>query len=407
MQSRVEYRSDEPDSVSERVAAQYERYLYPPPLADLASAEASARTESSDPKYYAAKLWPEGLPRKNLRILSAGCGTNQAAHLAYSNPDCSVLGIDLSEASLAHEHRLAERHGLKNLKLERRNLLDIAGAPERFDLIVCTGVLHHMEKPDEGLRALASALAPRGVLYAMVYANGRRAGVYFLQDMFRRLGLVQEPADIKFARSVLKSLPAHHFLRAFLPHPDSIDDADLVDIFLNPQDRAYSVEGVLDLIARAGLMFQGWDDNGLYAREVHIDPSSPLWARLDQVSPEAAWSIVDDFALATGRHTFMARHPHDRPPWRIGFEGSGWLKYKPVRHPGLLPLGGGRFRRGRYEFSRTPLEQAMIHWSDGETSIGTIAERLREPASLAERRAMALGFFALMWRVGHLFMRTG
>ena len=184
--------SSEPDeigSVSERVAAQYERYLYPPPLDDLASAEASARTETSDPKYYAAKLWPEGPPRKNLRILSAGCGTNQAAHLAYSNPDCSVLGIDLSEASLANERRLAERHGLKNLKLERRNLLDIAGTPERFDLIVCTGVLHHMEKPDEGLRALASVLATHGVLYAMVYANSRRAGVYFLQDMFRRLGL--------------------------------------------------------------------------------------------------------------------------------------------------------------------------------------------------------------------------
>ena len=72
-----------------------------------------------------------------------------------------------------------------------------------------------------------------------------------------------------------------------------------------------------------------------------------------------------------------------------------------------MPLGGGRFRRGRYEFSRTPVEQAMIHLADGETSIAAIAERLREPASLSERRELARGFFALMGRVGHLFMRTG
>ena len=102
----------------------------------------------------------------------------------------------------------------------------------------------------------------------------------------------------------------------------------------------------------------------------------------------------------------MARLPADNPRWRIDFDGRDWLKYRPVRHPALEPLGSGRFRRGRFEFARSPLEEALLHAADGRTSIGTIAERLRVPGTLNERREIARQFYALMWRVGHLFYRT-
>jgi hypothetical protein len=47
-----------------------------------------------------------------LRILVAGCGTKQAAHIAMTNRECSVLGVDLSENSLTHHRRLQEKHSL-------------------------------------------------------------------------------------------------------------------------------------------------------------------------------------------------------------------------------------------------------------------------------------------------------
>ncbi|MBI1205400.1 MAG: methyltransferase [Rhodopseudomonas sp.] len=398
-------------TISNRVAAQYERYAYPTPFDDLSGPAAQANIERADPKFYDAQLWPEGRPRRNLRILSAGCGSNQAAHLAYNNPDCSIFGIDLSEASLANQRRLAERHGLTNLQVERRNLLDAAADGESYDLIVCTGVLHHMERPDHGLQALASALSPNGVLFGMVYANARRAGVYFLQDMFRRLGVEQNAEGIAFVRQTLRELPPHHYARWFLPAPDvSIDDAELVDIFLHPQDRAYSVHEVLDLITGAGLVFQGWEDNGLYSPEIHIDPASALWPRLAGLSEPEQWSVVDDFGLQNVKHTFMARKPAEKPRWRIDFAGKDWLHYRPLRHPALTPLGGGGFRRGRFEFSRTPLEQALLQLSDGETTIGAIARKLQPQlqgqASPAETREIARRFFRLMHRVGHMFFRT-
>jgi SAM-dependent methyltransferase len=394
-------------SVSRRVAAQYERHIYPPPLDDLAGTAARAKTERADPKYFSAHLWPEGAPRKDLRILSAGCGTSQAAHLAFNNPDCAVTGIDLSEASLAHQRMLADRHGLKNLRLEQRDILDIAGSSDRFDLIVCTGVLHHMERPDEGLRALASVLSPRGVIHAMVYASARRAGVYFLQDLFRRLGVEQDDAGIAFVRKLLSELPVHHYARWFLPAADvQIEDAELVDIFLHVQDRAYSVQELLDLVASAGLAFQGWSDNALYTRDAHIPPSSELWTRLDAASERDEWSVVDDFTLLNMRHSFVARHAADDPPWRVTFDGDDWLKYRPVRHPSLTPVGGGKARRGQFEFSLPPREQILMQASDGQTSIAAIVDRLGQPVNLGERRELARVFFRRMWRLGHLFYRT-
>jgi hypothetical protein len=172
------------------------------------------------------------------------------------------------------------------------------------------------------------------------------------------------------------------------------------------QDRAYSVQEVLDLIASAGLAFQSWSDNALYTRDAHIDPASELWKRLEGASEQDEWSVVDDFTLLNMRHSFVARHPSERPPWRINFDGEGWLKYRPVHHPSLTPLGGGKAQRGQFQIALQPHEQVLMQASDGQTSITTIIERLGQPANLGERRELARLFFRRMWRLGHLFYRT-
>jgi hypothetical protein len=206
---------------------------------------------------------------------------------------------------------------------------------------------------------------------------------------------------------VLAELPAHHYARWFLRGlGERLDDAELVDIFLHVHDRAYSVQQVLDLVSGAGLAFQGWSDNGLYTRDAHIAPTSELAARLAGASEQDEWCVVDDFLLHNMRHSFVVRHKSDNPPWRIGFEGNDWLKYRPVPHPSLTSLDGGKFQRGQFSFSLGSQQQMLLQACDGQASIAMLAGRLTEPPALAGRRSLAHDFFRTMWRLGHLFYRT-
>jgi SAM-dependent methyltransferase len=54
--------------------------------------------------------------------LVTGCGTNQAAALAYTNPGAKVVAIDVSQPSLDHHQYLKEKYAMK--KLEPHHLAD-------------------------------------------------------------------------------------------------------------------------------------------------------------------------------------------------------------------------------------------------------------------------------------------
>jgi len=160
------------EDVSALVARQYEAFVYPQPFEDIDQFVARGSFVMGDPSLYAPVLWPYGRPAGPLRILVAGCGTVQAAYTAYMNRADEVIGIDLSEASLAHERFLQDRHSLHNLKLYRGDLLDAAEFGTAFDVIICSGVLHHLAEPAAGLSALGSVLRPDGVMVLMLSGPG-------------------------------------------------------------------------------------------------------------------------------------------------------------------------------------------------------------------------------------------
>ena len=263
------------EDVSRLVARQYEAFAYPQPADDLDRLVARGSIYRGDPSLYGPILWPHGRPTGRLRILIAGCGTIQAAYAAYMNRADEVVGIDLSETSLGHERFLQERHGLDNLKLYRGDLLEVAELGARFDVIICSGVLHHMADPAAGLSALRDVLVPDGVMVLMVYGQAARVGVYMLQDVFRRLGLQPDNDGIGKVRSVLAELPQNHCAQPYIQLAKELEhDTALVDTFLHPQDRAYTVPQVFDLLKSTDLEFQNWLDSAEYWRNLTWGPDS-------------------------------------------------------------------------------------------------------------------------------------
>ncbi|HSA90624.1 MAG TPA: class I SAM-dependent methyltransferase [Burkholderiales bacterium] len=326
------------DERHDAVRAQYERWVYPPPIDDLSR---SPGRDFSDPAFLGRAYWPHRRPRADLRILVAGCGPNAAARFAYHHRGAAVVGVDLSEASLAHARRLKERHALENLALHRMRVEEVASLGQSFDLIDCSGVLHHLPDPAAGLKALAALLVPDGVLYLMLYGKYGRAGIYMMQELFRILGLQQSPQDVATVKAVLAALPADHPVRR-RPGPDDLGfDAGIVDTFLHPIDRGFSVRDCLDLVEGAGLVLQGWLNRYGYDPASRI-PQPELRARIASLPERAGWEALELIDARIASHNFYAcRRDRDPAQYRIDFAGTGFMDMVAVPRPGWARSAAG------------------------------------------------------------------
>jgi 2-polyprenyl-3-methyl-5-hydroxy-6-metoxy-1,4-benzoquinol methylase len=397
------------DTVTEAVRKQYEAYSYPPPIEDAEKFLKKWGPLTCDPKFAGIQLWPEGRPRQDLRILCAGCGSSQAALIALNNPDCSVLGIDLSEASLAHSKRLRDRHSLANLELRQMSLLDVGELNRSFDLIICTGVLHHLPNPDAGLKALAEVLDPSGSMAIMLYGKAGRAGVYLVQDILRRLGAGQNAEGLRIARELLKFVPSHHYLISTtgkLPN-DLADDAGIVDMLLHPQDRAYSVPEIMEFIEAAGLIFFGWSDNALYCADRFLN--GEMLERVLALPAAEQWAVIDDLTVLNSRHDFFVRKPQSTR-FLTRFDTDDCLSYVPCIRSGVKLAGEVNSlivtRPSLYGDVITPIsrsEALLLEQLDGKKSISEIlSHSLFARFEPEQRTKFALAVCERMWRSGHL-----
>ena len=398
-------------AVGRQVSAFYECHPYPPPVDDLEAYrkiwdDRRRRTESH-------LFWPAESYRADRSILVAGCGTTQAAHYALRWPRAKVIGIDLSARSIDFTQGLKRKYALANLEVRQLAVERAAELGQRFEHVVCTGVLHHLPDPDAGLRALHDVLEPNGVLNLMVYAPYGRAGIYMLQDYCRRLGLGHTAPEIRDLAASLKALPPDHPLAPLLrSSPDFADKAGLADALLHPQDRSYSVPQLLDFLGRAGLAFGRWVRQAPYLPWCGTLASTPHQSMLLGLTAEAQYAAIELFRGTMVRHAVVA-YRKDRPAQRapVDFDGESWLGYTPIRLPdtlavrGRLPQGAAAVlinRNHTYTDLYLPIDadqERLLAAVDGER---TIAEICPEPGD----RNLARAFFQQLWRWDQVVFKT-
>jgi SAM-dependent methyltransferase len=402
---------------SEIVARQYETWSYPKPESDLAVYTQAGSYDFSDPSLFRRKLWPKKVEPENLEILIAGCGTIQAATYAYKNPGCHVTAVDISEPSLGHEKYLKQKHNLENLDLYLMSLGEVASLRKSYDLIVSTGVLHHLPDPDAGLRVLRDVLRPHGVMSLMLYGYYRRFGVYMMQEAFRLAKLEQDEYGVSLVKQAVAALPPWHHVKTYISGaPDLEYDAGFVDTFLHRQDRAYTVPQVLAFATENGLKFQCWLDNLNYSVAAAFSVGHPLRDIAYALPKEDQWHMVELVAQSLGCHRFLLCHPN-RPAsdytldFSINAETAAWMEYIPTVRPPIVVLEPAnldsdtpaRLKRDWQTFELSPLEAQMMMQVDGQKTIRMIVEM--QPwlkKDLSQRLALAQAFFARMADLDHL-----
>jgi len=189
-------------ALTDIVSSQYSKWVYPEPIVDLPG-WLSSNWQWFDPSHSHRLFWPTLDYRPELDILIAGCGTNQAAVIAFTNPGAKVVAVDVSPQSLEHERFLKDKYGLNNLELHLLPIEEIHALGKDFDLIISTGVLHHMASPETGMQALARCLRKDGVVAIMLYAKYGRLGVEMMQSVFREMGLDQSDASVAMPRQAV------------------------------------------------------------------------------------------------------------------------------------------------------------------------------------------------------------
>lgn len=399
------------------VKRQYERWVYPEPIPDLNEWRNSGGIQLTDPSFCFPIFFPErGV--SNLNILVAGCGTHQSACLAFCNPGSKFTAIDISNNSLEHTRRLKEKHNLQNLEVRELSLLSVAELGQSFDLIVSTGVLHHLPDPVAGCRALADVLEPDGVMTLMLYGSSLRAGVYMLQRAFRAAKFDQSEEDVRLLKDCLNAVPTDHSIRAYTK--SSVDmkfDAGIVDTFLHPQDKAYSIGEIQQFIDQSGLKFHSWLDNGHYAYQNHLAPDFPAFERIKKLPSLARAEFVDSFLQLSGTHRFNVCHK-SKTGHEISFDGSEHLTYIPIHRPPISVLQtadaskgiNAKMRRGGFEYEVGGAVTIFLEEIDGERTIAEIVKRISARASNSSRkevRKVAKFVYEDYWERGHIMFRKG
>lgn len=239
------------------------------------------------------------------RILVAGCGTGRHALLVARRwPFARVLAIDLSSRALAYGWRMAEQLGISNVRFGQADLLELPRTNERFDHVEAVGVLHHLDDPRRGYRAVAALAAAGATVRIGVYSRLGRGVVRAAHEHLVARGI----SDVRSARRAIAALPASHPASVLTGWEDFATASGARDLLLHPVERPYSLPELASALEDSGLTFAGFDPSPDGA------PASTdlrAWERFEHAHPRSFATMYRFTAIATGT-------PPRRPPLNAG-----------------------------------------------------------------------------------------
>jgi SAM-dependent methyltransferase len=399
--------SDDPRA--DIVSRQYQRWRYPHPIQDL-EGWVAGNWEWFDPVHAHRILWPDREYKPDLDILIAGCGTNQAAIYAFTNAAAKVVAVDVSQSSLDHQQYLKDKHGLFNLELHLLPIEELPTLGLDFDLVVSTGVLHHLADPLVGMNALAGCLRPDGVIGVMLYAKYGRIGVELLESVFRDIGLGQDDASVQMVKETISLISSDHPLRSYLKMAQDLlsSDAAMVDTFLHGRQRSYTIDECVDLVSSAGLVFQGLLLKAHYYPHDSFAPANGLYPVVNALPEAKVWSVMERVQTLNACHFFMACRP-ERPKvsYAIDFSTEDSFDYVPLFRM-RCGLSGSEIFRLDWRMNLNAAQLPFVQHVDGRRTIREIASSVAQSGSrradLAELEKFARKLFQSLWRLDFLAM---
>jgi SAM-dependent methyltransferase len=246
------------DPVSVAVRDQYEESPYPrwvsvPLSEERTNLAAWLRRNLSGPI-------PTYVPTGHFDMFVAGCGTGQEL-VSYAGQfyDVTIDAVDLSIASLASTARKLSEFGLKNVTIAQADILELEAPKRPYDVVVASGVLHHLADPLRGWQKLMDLVKPGGHMFIALYSEIGRQDVSALSRFGRDGKYGTSAAELRRFRADIFARPANDGLRNFaINREDFYSLSMLRDMVFHVNERRFTIDTIASALAALGLEFCGF-----------------------------------------------------------------------------------------------------------------------------------------------------
>ena len=279
------------DDVSQKVRTQYEENPYPRWIKTALPAKAKSISEICIEENL--HLYSESIKKvSNPSVLIAGCGTGQhpiQTALRFSN--CKATAIDLSLASLAYAKRKTTELGITNLKYLQADILSLDLLKQKFDIIDSVGVLHHMNDPMTGWRALTDLLKPGGLMRIGLYSELARKNIVDARNEIMLAKIGTSKSEMKEFRQKISVSNDKNYQR-LAKSKDFFSLSMLRDLIFHIQEHRFTLPQIKNCLDELRLKFCGFTTKDaisnlrkFHGRDVDISDLS-LWHQYEKKNPQ-------------------------------------------------------------------------------------------------------------------------
>lgn len=171
--------------------------------------------------------------------------------------------------------------------------------------------------------------------------------------------------------------------------------------------QSYTVDDCLDLVAAAGLAFQGWFLKAPYYQHDLLLPGGEFCPTVRALPETRQWSVMEGIRTLNACHFFLAFHP-DRPKdgYTVDFSAIDSLDLIPLMRM-RCGLAGTEIFRPDFRMALNPAQLPFVQNVDGRHTIRQIAERVRQVsprAGAVDLEKFGRKLFQSLWRLDFLAM---
>ncbi|MEQ9353937.1 class I SAM-dependent methyltransferase [Coleofasciculus chthonoplastes] len=279
-------------------------------------------------------------------ILDAGCGTGYSSLvLAEANPGAQIIGVDLSEKSVAIAQQRLQVHGFEKAEFYPISIEELPKLGKEFDYINCDEVLYLLPNPVSALQIMRSVLKPEGIIRSNLHSSVNRFPYFRAQELFKMMGLMDDtPQDMamELVCETMKALKDQVLLKRQTWNASfEVNRNNILTNYLLQGDKGFTIPEMFSILEASGLEFismvnwRQWDLISLFKEPDDLPVF--LGMSLPETSLQERLHLFELLHPVHRLLDFWCGHPHQAQSWIPVTEwtNSDWQDVRVHLHPQL------------------------------------------------------------------------